>query len=159
MGGNTTPARNIIEQQYTIMSETTETIAAPAPEAAVPAPEAPAPAPVKTADESKAEAAAQAKADALAKAQAAQDAINKRIEELKACKGKFYRPKSGGPTYSKVLDYGGIGKLMGGIEAHLFKVEQWNPRLLWTPPATKFFEENEEFDASELVTTKTSLIQ
>lgn len=83
--------------------------------------------------------------EAKAKLKAQQDAFNKRIEELKACEGKFYRPKAGGKTYSKVLRYDGVGTLAGGVQAHLFRVEQWNPGLIWTPQATKFLEENEEF--------------
>lgn len=85
---------------------------------------------------------------ALAAAKKEEDA---RAVELKACEGKFYRPKTGQPTstYFKVLRYNGIGTLQGGIRSHIFTIERFNPGAIWTPPATKFLAENEEFTPAD----------
>lgn len=84
----------------------------------------------------------------------AQKKLQDRIAELKACEGKTYiRKGSDGATTFKVLRYEGVGKLVSGQQAHLFRVERFNPGLIFTPPATQFLEEHEEVKA----VTQTSL--
>lgn len=87
----------------------------------------------------------------IAAAKVAQEALSARISELKACEGKTYiRKGSDGRSTIKVIRYEGVGALVNGQKAHLFRVEQSNPGKIWTPPATKFLEEHEEY--SEPVT-------
>jgi len=79
---------------------------------------------------------------------AAQAKIDTRIAELKGYEGKTFKPINPLPQFKnqtiKILKYEGVGTLVGGVTAHLFRAESKNPGLIWTPPASKFLEEHEE---------------
>ncbi len=97
--------------------------------------------------------------ETLSKAKEAQDKIAARVEELKTYEGKTFARKDGiGKATFKVIRYEGIGKLLNGDLAHLFRVESKNPNSIWTPPATQFLLDHEEIEVKENETIQKEVI-
>jgi hypothetical protein len=119
------------------MSEPTEPTIAPVEKPAPPKP---------TADQLLAERKA-AESKAIAERNAA---IEKRADELKVYEGRYFAPNipvKGFPNQIvKVLNYIGVRYTMSG-EAHVFRVESWNPDRIYQPSATQFLSDFHEVPA------------
>src|ERR1035437_2890126 len=117
---------------------------------AMPEIKAPTPEEIQTAKDAAEKLAKETAAKALA------DKIAARVAELKSNEGKTFKPKCPNPRFPsqtiKVERYVGVAH-----GAHLFKVESKNPGHRWTPPATRFLDENEEI-TSETETATPEII-
>ncbi len=80
-----------------------------------------------------------------------QEATEARAKELREFEGKFFSPNESNPRFPnqviKVLNYAGVGAVGGGVSAHFFRVESFNPGKIWRPAATQFLAEHHEIEA------------
>ena len=90
-------------------------------------------------------------AEQIAARQAKEQAVNKRIEELKAYAGKSFVAADGSGGLEKIISYGGIAVKDNQAE-YTFIVEGHGYR--YTPAATNYLATHVEVDPKTFVATK-----